>query len=42
MSAISTTSTTGAVADIVKQFRANLRTYGLIIATIVIWGFSLS
>ncbi len=39
MSAISTTSTTGAVADIVKQFRANLRTYGLIIATIVIWGF---
>ena len=38
MSAISTTSTTGAVADIVKQFRANLRTYGLIIATIVIWG----
>jgi D-xylose transport system permease protein len=39
MSAISTTSTTSAVADIVKQFRANLRTYGLIIATIVIWGF---
>jgi D-xylose transport system permease protein len=39
MSAISTTSSTSAVADIVKQFRANLRTYGLIIATIVIWVF---
>ena len=39
MSAISTTSTTSAVSDIAKQFRANLRTYGLIIATIVIWGF---
>jgi len=39
MSAISATSTTGAVADIVKQFRANLRTYGLVIATVVIWVF---
>ncbi len=39
MSAISTPSTTSAVADIVKQFRANLRTYGLIIATVVIWVF---
>jgi D-xylose transport system permease protein len=39
MSAISTRSTTSAAADIVKQFRANLRTYGLVIATIVIWGF---
>ncbi len=39
MSAISTTSSTSAVADIVKQFRVNLRTYGLVIATILIWGF---
>src|SRR5512136_421520 len=39
MSAVSATSTTSAVSDIVKQFRANLRTYGLIIATILIWGF---
>ncbi len=40
MSAISApTTTTGALTDIVKQFRANLRTYGLIIATIMIWVF---
>ncbi len=39
MSAISTTATTGAFPDIVKQFRANLRTSGLVFATIVIWGF---
>ncbi len=37
MSAISTTPS--AFSDVAKQFRANLRTYGLIIATIVIWVF---
>ncbi|MBI5030309.1 MAG: sugar ABC transporter permease [Chloroflexi bacterium] len=38
MSAISSTSSPSAAPDVIKLFRANLRTYGLIIATIVIWG----
>jgi D-xylose transport system permease protein len=37
MSAISPTSS--AVPGIAKRFRANLQTYALIIATILIWGF---
>jgi D-xylose transport system permease protein len=37
MSAISTTS--NAFSDVAKRFRANLQTYALIFATILIWGF---
>ena len=37
MSAISPTTTAG--PDIAKRFRANLQTYALIFATILIWGF---
>ena len=32
-------STTSRFSDIAKQFRANLQTYALIVATIFIWGF---
>lgn len=39
MSAVSQDVPTGAVATVAKRFRANLQTYALILATVVIWIF---
>ncbi len=39
MSVITNVPSTSAVADITRRFRANIQTYALIVALIVLWGF---
>ncbi len=38
MSSVSTTTATSAISDIAKRLRANLQTYALIVALMIIWG----